>query len=148
MRIKFNGEFGSQEIVEHVAKYLSKFFDKYPIKSVKGINVYFNMYNDEGTMVAPGRDGEIIQIIEITDPHKVKKLKGNVVQMPVVEIIEITEQDLERKEKAKAEKRLEKMFQEYQRKNKSTQKSQLKKEGFEEKRRQNMLMKKQPKKSE
>lgn len=127
MRIKFNGEFNPDEVAEHVAKYVSRFFGKFRVKSVKGINLYFNLYGDEGQMVAPGKNGEIIEIVEVADPYRTGKTKGNVVQIPFVEIKEITAQDLEREESAKMERRFKRQMEEYKKlgerkKNKSMKK--------------------------
>lgn len=151
--MKFSGEFSPEEVAEHIAEYVSRFFSKYRVKSVKGINLYFNLYADEGKMVAPGRDGEIIEIIEITDPHKMGKTKGNVVQIPFADVIEITGQDLEREQLAKMERRFERQMEEYKKmregkKSKSTKKKnqgKMVKEDFKERPR---LLKRKSKNSE
>lgn len=44
---------------------------------------------------------------QVADPYRTGKTKGNVVQIPFIEIKEITTQDLEREELAKMERRFE-----------------------------------------
>lgn len=76
MRFKFEGRWEAESLVREIEQALLSFCKHYGIKNLAGVNLYFNMYNENGEEIEiETTDGQPLVGMSYKNPSQPKRVK-------------------------------------------------------------------------